>query len=139
DLDAVEGSINDGEVFRFLTKPCAPQHLRDTVALAARLARSAPSAPASDPPMLPDAEALEILDDERVFAAPLAPPKTDTAFTSTAVLSDDQKPGGARAGSAATTTATAAKPTGLAPGLGVLVFTSDDAMIETVQQAVRAR
>ena len=28
DLDAVEGSINDCEVFRFLTKPCPPDQLR---------------------------------------------------------------------------------------------------------------
>src|SRR5512138_253867 len=46
DLDAVEGSINDSEVFRFLTKPCAPKQLRDTVVLAAQLARSAPAMPA---------------------------------------------------------------------------------------------
>src|SRR5512145_1548997 len=31
DLDAVEGSINESEVFRFLTKPCAPQQLRETL------------------------------------------------------------------------------------------------------------
>ena len=35
DLDAVEGSINESEVFRFLTKPCAPQQLRETIELAA--------------------------------------------------------------------------------------------------------
>src|SRR5690606_41086982 len=43
DLDAVEGSINDGEVFRFLTKPCPPQQLRETIELAARVAREAPA------------------------------------------------------------------------------------------------
>ncbi|NIW24692.1 MAG: response regulator, partial [Gammaproteobacteria bacterium] len=35
DLDAIEGSINEGEVFRFLTKPCAPAQLRATLDLAA--------------------------------------------------------------------------------------------------------
>ena len=43
DLDAVEGSINESEVFRFLTKPCAPKQLRETIELAAKLAREAPA------------------------------------------------------------------------------------------------
>jgi len=34
DLNAVEESINEGEVFRFLTKPCAPNELRDAIKLA---------------------------------------------------------------------------------------------------------
>ncbi len=38
DLNAVEGSINDSEVFRFLTKPCAPDELRRTIELASSLA-----------------------------------------------------------------------------------------------------
>ena len=38
DLDAVEGSINESEVFRFLTKPCAPDELKRTIALASSLA-----------------------------------------------------------------------------------------------------
>src|SRR5688572_28192732 len=49
DLDAVEGSINDSEVFRFLTKPCAPQQLRETIELAAKLAREAPAPTAPEP------------------------------------------------------------------------------------------
>jgi DNA-binding NtrC family response regulator len=50
DLDAVEGSINEGEVFRFLTKPCPPDQLRDTVALAVRAAQQTESgAPAAEP------------------------------------------------------------------------------------------
>src|SRR3954469_4454339 len=43
DLDAVEGSINESEVFRFLTKPCAPKQLRETIELAAKLARETPA------------------------------------------------------------------------------------------------
>src|SRR5215470_3652321 len=54
DLDAVEGSINESEVFRFLTKPCAPKQLRETIELAAKLAREAK-------PELAPAEALEII------------------------------------------------------------------------------
>jgi DNA-binding NtrC family response regulator len=42
DLDAVEGSINEGEVFRFLTKPCPPEHLRSTISLAVKAAQETP-------------------------------------------------------------------------------------------------
>lgn len=40
DLDAIEGSINVGEVFRFLSKPCPPNHLRETVKLAVEIAKT---------------------------------------------------------------------------------------------------
>lgn len=53
DLNAVEGSINDGEVFRFLTKPCAPQQLRETIELATKIAYSTPA----PEPVAPAAEA----------------------------------------------------------------------------------
>ena len=51
DLDAVEGSINESEVFRFLTKPCAPQQLRETIELAAKLARESAAAPEAAEPL----------------------------------------------------------------------------------------
>ncbi|MEM1263141.1 MAG: response regulator [Pseudomonadota bacterium] len=56
DLDAIEGSINVGEVFRFLSKPCPPNHLRDTLKLAVDIARNSASeanpapAPKAAPP-----------------------------------------------------------------------------------------
>lgn len=40
DPSAVEGSINIGEVFRFLSKPCPPQLLRETLELAIAAART---------------------------------------------------------------------------------------------------
>mgnify|MGYP001797827152 FL=1 len=43
DLDAIEGSINVGEVFRFLSKPCPQAHERATIELAVE---------ASDAPIL---------------------------------------------------------------------------------------
>jgi response regulator RpfG family c-di-GMP phosphodiesterase len=43
DLNAVEGSINEGEVFRFLTKPCAPDELKRTIELASSLAQETPA------------------------------------------------------------------------------------------------
>ncbi len=39
DLDAIEGAMNDGEVFRFLSKPCAANELRGTISQAAAIAR----------------------------------------------------------------------------------------------------
>ncbi|MEM6639734.1 MAG: response regulator [Pseudomonadota bacterium] len=52
DLDAIQGAMNDGEVFRFLNKPCAATELRGTIGEAARIARdtaqSARSEGASD-------------------------------------------------------------------------------------------
>lgn len=39
DLDAIEGAMNDGEVFRFLNKPCAATELRGTISEAAQIAR----------------------------------------------------------------------------------------------------
>ena len=55
DLDAIEGSINVGEVFRFLSKPCPPNHLRETLKLAIDIAQktraesAAPAKPATAP------------------------------------------------------------------------------------------
>lgn len=47
DLEAVESSINDGEVFRYLVKPCPPTELKRVVKLAVAAIRS--SAPAAAP------------------------------------------------------------------------------------------
>jgi response regulator RpfG family c-di-GMP phosphodiesterase len=63
DLDAVEGSINECEVFRFLTKPCAPEMLRETITLAAKLALTAPVHDSFDFPEgeLSDESVLEMI------------------------------------------------------------------------------
>ena len=39
DLEAVEASINESEVFRYLMKPCPSEELRDSVRLAVQAAR----------------------------------------------------------------------------------------------------
>lgn len=39
DLSAIEGAMNEGEVFRFLNKPCAANELRGTILEAAQIAR----------------------------------------------------------------------------------------------------
>ena len=90
DLDAIEGSINVGEVFRFLSKPCPPNHLRETLKLAIDIAQktraesAAPAKPAVAPAPLPQAGA-----EQPVKPAPgptsakpvesAAPAKPDTA------------------------------------------------------------
>jgi len=45
DLNAVEDSINDGEVFRFLTKPCPPDQLREAITLGIQVARESSAKP----------------------------------------------------------------------------------------------
>ncbi|MDJ0751396.1 MAG: response regulator [Woeseiaceae bacterium] len=68
DPAAIQGSINEGEVFRFLSKPCPPNLLRETLALAVDASRTQPVAPAKpepdiapqvpvDPPAVPVPEA----------------------------------------------------------------------------------
>ena len=145
DLDAVEGSINEGEVFRFLTKPCPPKQLRDTVELAAKLARSVPAAPANDGDELGDEEVLEIIlesdtarevDRSQPQPAPPDAAGTDTGqsgpFTSTTVI---EKPPFPVPGAPMKAEA---KPRTV-NGLGIIVFSSDTEMVETVQKAVRGR
>jgi serine/threonine-protein kinase len=145
DLDAVEGSINDGEVFRFLTKPCAPDKLRETIDLAAKLARETP-ADAGDVPDLSDEGVLEIImesDTSREVTSPTAG-DDEPAFTATDVIA---KPPPLAPPPAAAPEQTAAaearapiagKPRA-ATGLGIVVFSSDEHVISTVHNAVRGR
>lgn len=167
DLDAVEGSINDGEVFRFLTKPCAPEQLRETVSLAARLARETPSSSSNTEEI--DGESIEIIlegdDDAPAPApppapastreasprAPVAPPKAATqdvpprvedSFDPVITAVIDQPPAPAPT-PAPTPTPTPTPPKApsarLAQGLGIVVFSTDDDVLGTVQRAVRGR
>ncbi|MEJ2131286.1 MAG: response regulator [Gammaproteobacteria bacterium] len=57
DANAIQGSINEGEVFRFLNKPCRPDLLKQTVALAARIARENREPSALEEASSPDPEA----------------------------------------------------------------------------------
>ena len=60
DANAIQGSINEGEVFRFLNKPCRPDLLKQTVGLAARIAKEnrEPSALEEVSSADPDADTL---------------------------------------------------------------------------------
>lgn len=145
DLDAVEGSINDGEVFRFLTKPCAPDKLRETIDLAAKLARETPGDSADDDPGLSDEGVLEIImeSDSSREVAPASARGDEPAFTATDVIAKPPRiaPPAApvpEAPAAAATPAASSKPR-TATGLGIVVFTSDEHVISTVQNAVRGR
>jgi DNA-binding NtrC family response regulator len=74
DLNAIEASINDAEVFRYLMKPCPSDELKEAIALAATVAKGSPvgsmaaaetsalvppPAPAAD---IPSAEEIELFD-----------------------------------------------------------------------------
>ena len=130
DLDAVEGSINDSEVFRFLTKPCAPQQLRETIELAAKLARETPVPSAPEPLTGGDTsgDTIEIiLQSDTVTEVVAGSPPAGTS--STAIL---EQPRFAQA------PAVGVKPK-LATGLGIVVFSMDHEVIEVVQKSVRGR
>jgi DNA-binding NtrC family response regulator len=118
DLDAVEGSINEGEVFRFLTKPCPPDQLRETIALAARIARKAEAPGRTERSQQPDVV-------PEVDAAPA--PATPAARP--AAPAESQEPG-EQAG---------VSRERLAQGLGIIVFSSDEEVLTVVQQSVRGR
>jgi len=139
DLDAVEGSINDSEVFRFLTKPCAPKQLRETIELAAKLAREAP-VPEPQAELSP-IDTLEIIMESDTVRE-VAPPSATTGQTRTSRTDVMEKPKFGPTHPAAPPIAkvadTASRPK-LATGLGVVVFSSDPEVIDTVQKAVRGR
>jgi len=136
DLDAVEGSINESEVFRFLTKPCAPQHLRETIELAAKLAREAPVPPPPVDEPVSSNDAVEIiLESDHVTevtrGSPVPAPAERTS--STAIL---EQPKFATAPAVPATSAPRPK---LAQGLGIVVFSADGEVLDVVQKAVRGR
>jgi DNA-binding NtrC family response regulator len=142
DLDAVEGSINDGQVFRFLTKPCAPKQLRETIELAAKTAREAP-VPESQPE-LNASDTLEIILEADTIRE-ISPATTRNASPDPGAAGTDrmERPKYAAAPTAPSPqTRPAAEPTRpprLATGLGVVVFSNDHEVIDTVQKAVRGR
>ena len=122
DLDAVEGSINESEVFRFLTKPCAPELLRNTIKLAATAARET-ATPVTTVRQISAVKASEV---------PAEPtnPLVQQQHAKTAVL--ERAPVAAPA-------AVATKKRGNRTGYGIAVFSDDDNVLATVQKAGRGR
>jgi len=135
DLDAVEGSINDSEVFRFLTKPCAPQQLRDTIERAVKLARETPAPPPPTAEPLSPSDTMEIIleSDTVTEVTNGAPPAQAETGSSTAIL---EQPKFAAAPAAPTAAPVTRR---LATGLGVVVFSTDAEVVDMVQKAVRGR
>lgn len=64
DLDAVEASINESEVFRYLMKPCPTDELRDAVRLAVQAARVSEMAGVNELAAVPEEqlESIELMD-----------------------------------------------------------------------------
>lgn len=145
DLDAVEGSINDGEVFRFLTKPCAPQQLRDTIDLAAKLAREAPVPDPAEYGESEEEEMVEIvLESDRVVETrgpsepATAQPRDDAPRdpTATDVI---EKPVVIAASAPENRSAPPVSKPRLATGMGIVLFSNDEQVLDTVQKAVAGR
>ena len=70
DLDAVEASINESEVFRYLMKPCPTEELKDAVRLAVQATRVSELAGVDELAALPD-EDLEKIELTRVVEEPV--------------------------------------------------------------------
>jgi serine/threonine-protein kinase len=146
DLDAVEGSINESEVFRFLTKPCAPKQLRETIELAAKLAREAP-APEAKLDASPSSDSLEIImeaDTVTQIGGTDEHGKTAAANMADRLSRTDRMEAPrfaelAEVPAAAPAAAPAPTRQKTATGLGIVVFSSDNEVIDTVQKAVRGR
>ncbi len=70
ELDAVVASVNEGEIFRFISKPWNATELRDTVrqaadiSLALHCARESPATEATRSASAPAAEAILVIDDD---------------------------------------------------------------------------
>jgi DNA-binding NtrC family response regulator len=138
DLDAVEGSINDSEVFRFLTKPCAPQQLRETIELAAKLARETPVPPTPEPLADTPGDAIEIILESdtvteigRGSSSPAQEPTSSTARL--------EQPKFVPSPANTPAPAAASPRPKLAAGLGIVVFSIDNEVVEVVQKAVSGR
>lgn len=61
DLKAIIGSINEGEVFRFVSKPWVNDELKAVVAAAVKIARESPAVETVDPESEPGANLLSVL------------------------------------------------------------------------------
>ncbi|MEO1245837.1 MAG: response regulator [Pseudomonadota bacterium] len=151
DLDAIEGSINVGEVFRFLSKPCPPPLLRETLTqavstarasaaaaiTAAAAAKAAPAAAAASPVVetahRPAHSGPEAVSGSQIIPTLAAePPSADDAtpdggFNTEIVMSGDSA-------SEAETTAGGSKD--VVSDIGIAVFSIDPTFAETTVRAL---
>jgi DNA-binding NtrC family response regulator len=155
DLNAVEGSINECEVFRFLTKPCAPDQLRTTVATAADIARAVgiPTAEFAEPqPDTLSAAAVEIIleADTAIEVGSLSAAEPATGGLANQaherppslvapMQPDVMQTARFRVADTVVLESSVAPQPRLATGLGVLVFSNDEEILAAVQKAVCGR
>lgn len=125
DPNAVEDSINYGEVFRFLGKPCPPKVLRDTLKVAINAARL--SSPDSRPQR---ARPLN----EIPLARDTLPPATNSEIEKAAMDLPDLPPYVQSARE--DRNGTAARPAVVAKEVGVILYTVDPQFAETAIRAV---
>ena len=141
DLDAVEGSINESEVFRFLTKPCAPQQLRETIELAAKLAREAPAPPPPravdwrDPPATRSRSSWRATRSPRSARDRARPTPRRARRRARPSSSSRSSPRRNRRALEPRRSRARSSP----PGLGIVVFSMDNEVVDAVQKAVRGR
>lgn len=134
DLDAVEGSINESEVFRFLTKPCALDELKQTIKLASAVAHgqggrtAAKTIPSSEITREADRSLTRARGNDGPEPA-VEPEPFDPAAT---VVLD------ARVTSDPRRNADAVRDPSDS-GMAVLVFTTDETTYEAVRDATRGR
>lgn len=126
DLNAVEGSINESEVFRFLTKPCAPDELKRTIALATSLAQE--PAAMEMPRVRLDLGAPSLDDEEPEEPAAQPAEEAQVVHASTQVLDESYSPSVAEAPRSV-----------VQNGLGVLVFSNDEEILKIAQASTRGR
>ncbi len=90
DLDAVMSSVNDSEIFRFVTKPWQRPQIRGTIEAAVRLAREAQQQPRLTPPPLPPEDNEGLADASAV--APVQVAQADANANQAGVLILDPDP-----------------------------------------------
>lgn len=90
DKDAIEASINEGEVFRYLTKPCARETLRETLALAVDAAGVSDAAEPEPPALTLVSDAGQTERAGHTETSGKAPAQTRAAAASAAVSTLDR-------------------------------------------------
>jgi len=127
DLAAIESAINEGEVFRYLMKPCPLSELREAVALAVSAVRERDE----HGPVASDAAGRDP-DAARAEARPETGEQAGEQAGAAATADAADLVTGAAAGSAADGTASSGTPVEL------LVLSRDDALLTGVRDAVDA-
>ena len=143
DLDAIEGSINIGEVFRFLSKPCPPPVLRETLTQAVSTARaSAEAVAASAAPAPAAASSPSPAPDEQRPAADTRQPSIPVLKDAVPTVTETAPQAGfdteiVLAGDSSTEQQSATEAAGnVVADIGIAVFSIDPGFAETTVRAL---